>query len=77
MSVLVAVSAFVCLYSSVPVPVSVIECYVRMYKPYEKPINSNYLHAFSSAGGGGAAREIRRNEEMSTRAETFHTNQQK
>ena len=44
-------------------------------KPYEKPINSNYLHAFWSAGGG--AGEIRRNEEMSTRAKTFHTNQQK
>ena len=44
-------------------------------KPYEKPINSNYLHAFWSAGGG--AGEIRRNEEMSTRAKTFHTNRQK
>ena len=48
-----------------------------MYKPHEKPINSNSLYAFSSAGGGGATREIRRNEEMSTRAQTFHTNQQK
>ena len=40
-------------------------------KPYEKPIHSNYLHDFWSAGGGGATGEISRNEEMSSRAETF------